>query len=89
MEIIFPTKMGAIHQERPSYPIICVHRRGKTGPQVPGLGGEFVSFTGTPGILPGRLFCIGKGGTATACIPDRVSYPALRVYPVPPLGRVD
>ena len=89
MEIIFPMKMGAIRQERPSCPIICTHRGGKTGPQSPGLGGEFVSFTRAPGILPGRLFCIGKGGTATAGIPDRVSHPALRVYPVPPLGRVD
>ena len=66
-----------------------MHWGGKTGPQSPGLGCEFVSFTGTPGILLGRLFCIRKGGTATAGIPDRVSHPALRVYPVPPLGRVD
>ncbi len=89
MEITFPTKMGSIHQERPSYPIICMHQGRKTGPQSPGLGGEFVSFAGTPGILPGCLFCIGKGGTATAGIPNRVSHPTLRVYPVPPLRRVD
>ncbi len=50
MEIIFPMKMGSIRQERPSYPIICVHRGRQTGPQFPGLGCEFVSFTGTPGI---------------------------------------
>ena len=79
MEIIFPTKMSSIHLERPSYPIICMHRGGKAGSQSPGLRCEFVSFTGTPGVLPGCLFCIRKGGSATAGIPDRVSHPALRV----------
>ncbi len=72
MEIIFPTKMGTICQERPSYPIICVHQGGKAGSQLPGLGCVFVSFAGTPGILPGRLLCIRKGGSATAGISDRI-----------------
>ncbi len=48
MEIIFPTKMGSIRQERPSYPIICVHRGGKTGPQFPGLGVSLSFPTGLP-----------------------------------------
>ncbi len=72
MEIIFPTKIGSICQERPSYPIICVLWGGKAGYQFPGLGGVFVSVAGTLGVLPGRLFCIRKGGSATAGIPDRI-----------------
>ncbi len=72
MEIIFPTKMGSIHQERSSYPIICMLQGGKAVSQFPGLGCVFVSLAGTPGVLLGRLFCIRKGGSATAGIPDRV-----------------
>ncbi len=72
MEIIFPTKINSLRQERPSYPVIRVLRGGKTGSQFPGLGDVILFSIEIPGVLPGRLFCIGKGGSATAGIPNRV-----------------
>ncbi len=89
MEIIFPTKIVSKHQERPSYPVICVLRGGKTGPQFPGLGNMVLFPIETPGVPPERLFCIGKGGSATAGIPNRVFLSGLTFYPVPPLYNVD
>ncbi len=72
MEIIFPTTISFKHQERPSYAVIRVLRGGKTSPQFPGLGDVILFSIETPGVPPGCLFCIGKGGSATARIPNRV-----------------
>ncbi len=81
MEIIFPTKISSIRQERPSYPVIRVLRGGKTSSQFPGLGDVILCSIETPGVLPGRLFCIGKGGSATAGIPNKVFLSGLTFLP--------
>ena len=46
-------------------------------------------FLGAPGVSPGRLFCIRKGGSATAGIPGRTFLSGLTFCPVSPLRNVD
>ncbi len=60
MKIIFPMKIGSKCQERESR-LSVSGSRGYTG-----------LFIKAPGVSPGRLSCIRKGGSATAGIPGRI-----------------
>ncbi len=53
------------------------------------VSGVCLSAHRAPGISLGCLFCIRKGGSATAAIPGKTFCLALRFYPVPPLRNVD
>ncbi len=89
MEIIFPTKIGSICQERWSYPVIRVLRGGKAGSQFPGLGGVFVSLPGLPVSYRDVYSVSGREVQLLQAFLAGYSCPALRFYPVPPLRNVD
>ncbi len=88
--VIFLAKTSSVHHERSSYPIICMHGVGETGPLSQGSRSVVCPFpSGLPMSHRAGYSALGRESQLLQAFLTGYSHLALRIYPGPPLGSVD